>query len=85
MTFIFLPSVSLPPSHRDVQPWTETACSHLVYRYPANRTVSTATGCAAPVLPGVKRNVLARAFLNLFNEVASIYCLRIGIRLCKMN
>ena len=49
MTFIFLPrppSLS-PPSLRDVQPWTETACSHLVYRYTANRyqLSVTATGC----------------------------------------
>jgi hypothetical protein len=46
---VYIPAVCLSPSHRDVQP-----CSHLVYRYTANRTVSsclsvclsvTATGC----------------------------------------
>jgi len=38
----------------------------------------------APVLPAVKRNVMARVSLYLFNEVASIHCLPVGIRLCIM-
>jgi len=57
-----------------------------VYRYTAYRyqLSVTAAGCVLPqrpVLLGVTRNVTARVFLNLFNEVVSTLLFRYGYKI----
>jgi len=86
---VYISAVSLSPPSPCRAARTDTACSHLVYRYTAYRYQRsvTAAGCVLqqrPVLPAVTRNVVARVFLNL-TKLSQLCCLGVGIRLCIMN
>jgi hypothetical protein len=92
LTFIFLPSLSLSFSTW-VKPWTETACSHLVYRYTANRYKLSPLNAVcysdqAPVLQGVWEVIqlpnvmlLLAFFLLYLTKLSKLHCLRMGIKL----